>query len=202
MASTKFSGLTGNVDPQGTDIIPMIDDPGGTPTGNKITLDDLYSFMAEGIFGNMYEYSSANSIVVTTAGTYYGWITVAGSSVSGMTVDLGDATADHFTIVEPGEYEVMGSFAFGGDNNAIIQGAVHVDGTINADSPRFIRTLGTVDIGSTTISGVTTLTVNEEVSMRFTSDSDGDTIAIKDFSLNIRRVHTQNEKTDARARTW
>lgn len=41
MADSKITQLTENTTPAVTDIIPMVDDPGGTPTTQKMTLSDL-----------------------------------------------------------------------------------------------------------------------------------------------------------------
>lgn len=41
MADTKITGLTANTTPVSTDILLMVDDPGGTPLGQKITLESL-----------------------------------------------------------------------------------------------------------------------------------------------------------------
>jgi hypothetical protein len=40
-ADTKVTALTANSDPQATDILYMVDDPGGTPLSQKITLANL-----------------------------------------------------------------------------------------------------------------------------------------------------------------
>ncbi|HUW13929.1 MAG TPA: hypothetical protein VM537_29670 [Anaerolineae bacterium] len=145
--------------------------------------------MVEEIRGNMYEYGSANTITVTTAGTYYGWTTAVAAKVNGMTADTADATADHFTIVEAGEYEVKATVSFGGTGNSTVRCAVHVDGVINADCPRFTRKLGAAgDIGTAAPAGTITLAAGEEVSLRFTSDGNGDSVDLEDVSFSIRRL--------------
>jgi len=44
MADTKVTGLTANTTPVSTDIVPIIDDPGGTPASQKITLMSLKDY--------------------------------------------------------------------------------------------------------------------------------------------------------------
>lgn len=41
MADAKITALTENTAPLGTDIMPMVDDPGGTPLTQKITITNL-----------------------------------------------------------------------------------------------------------------------------------------------------------------
>lgn len=47
MADTKITGLGANTAPIATDILPMVDDPGGTPATQKITLAVLRAFLAK-----------------------------------------------------------------------------------------------------------------------------------------------------------
>lgn len=46
-ADTKVTALTANTDPQSTDILYMVDDPGGTPLSQKITLANLAANMPD-----------------------------------------------------------------------------------------------------------------------------------------------------------
>ena len=41
MANTKISALTANTTPALTDILPMVDDPAGTPATQKVTLQSV-----------------------------------------------------------------------------------------------------------------------------------------------------------------
>ena len=41
MADAKWTALTENTSPLGTDIMAMVDDPGGTPASQKITITNL-----------------------------------------------------------------------------------------------------------------------------------------------------------------
>jgi hypothetical protein len=179
--------MTENTTPLAEELIYVVKDPSGTPLDRYVTITNLAKAL-ETIYGNLYEYSSANSITVTTLGTYYGWTTAA-AVVSGMTADLADATGDNLVADTAGKYSVQGSFSFGATANSTIQGAIHVDGAIASDSPRFVRKIGSGgDTGSASIGGILTLAAAEEVSMRFTSDGNGDVISIDEFSLTLVRV--------------
>ena len=46
MADTKVTGLTANTTPLSTDIIPIVDDPAGSPLSQKIALSDLMALFA------------------------------------------------------------------------------------------------------------------------------------------------------------
>lgn len=54
MADTKISALTALADPVGTDVVAIVDDPGGTPVTKKMTMAVLSSF----VLGNIIEKSS------------------------------------------------------------------------------------------------------------------------------------------------
>lgn len=43
MADQKITALSGNTTPLTTDILPMVDDPGGTPATQKITIGNVLS---------------------------------------------------------------------------------------------------------------------------------------------------------------
>ena len=48
MADTKVSAFTGlGATPAGTDILPMVDDPGGTPLTRSVTVNELMAFNAD-----------------------------------------------------------------------------------------------------------------------------------------------------------
>lgn len=52
MADTKVTALTANTTPLNTDIMYIVDDPGGTPLGQKITLANLFNLVgASGLDG-------------------------------------------------------------------------------------------------------------------------------------------------------
>lgn len=46
MADTKVTGLTANTAPLSTDVMPIVDDPAGTPLSQKIALSDLMALFA------------------------------------------------------------------------------------------------------------------------------------------------------------
>lgn len=75
MPDTKITALTANTSPIATDIMPMVDDPGGTPATQKITMADLQSLMAAGMYpGGRLTLTTATPVTtadVTGATTLY-----------------------------------------------------------------------------------------------------------------------------------
>ena len=66
MADTKITALTENTTPLGTDIIPMVDDPGGTPATQKITLVNLGIIDGWIPASETWTYASPSTITVPT----------------------------------------------------------------------------------------------------------------------------------------
>lgn len=75
MADQRISQLPLLVDPQGEDLLPIIDNPNGTPTSKKIRLDKL--------FGDIQSNTVINGTFETTANaTFSGANTVFTSNVN------------------------------------------------------------------------------------------------------------------------
>jgi hypothetical protein len=68
MADAKITALGANTTPLGTDIIPIVDDPGGTPVTQKITLTDLG--VTDGWIHSVgsWSYASASTITIPSGG--------------------------------------------------------------------------------------------------------------------------------------
>lgn len=64
MADLKITELTENTAPIGTDLIPMVDDPGGTPATQKITLTNLGIIDGWIPASETWTYASASTITV------------------------------------------------------------------------------------------------------------------------------------------
>lgn len=66
MADAKITALTENTSPVSTDIIPIVDDPGGTPVTQKTTLANLPKGFADGWIpvSDTWTYASATTITV------------------------------------------------------------------------------------------------------------------------------------------
>lgn len=64
MADLKITELTENTTPIGTDLIPIVDDPGGTPSTQKITLANLGIIDGWIPASETWTYASASTITV------------------------------------------------------------------------------------------------------------------------------------------
>lgn len=75
MADTKTTALTANTDPIGTDLIYMVDDPGGSAASRKATMTTLQGLMANGLTpGGRLTLTTATPVTtadVTAAATVY-----------------------------------------------------------------------------------------------------------------------------------
>lgn len=99
MADKKITELTAlGAAPAGTDIIPMVDDPGGTPVTKKVTVANL---LAAQTAGNLSDYNfDGNSIfgydasINAQTGTTYTLL----SSDAGKVITLDNASAITLTV--------------------------------------------------------------------------------------------------------
>jgi hypothetical protein len=131
--------------------------------------------------------SPGTVITITTAGTFYGWKSATAGPLRGITADVADATADHLTVARTANYLVTMFVSFSGSNNAVAEGSIFVDGV--ESTVKFYRKLGTGgDVGTATAQGILALTAAEEVSLRFTSDGNGDTINVWAACLTLTEI--------------
>jgi len=89
MADTKVTGLTENSDPQSTDIMYIVDDPGGSPLGQKITLANLKALIND--LATAALWNAAGDILYAT-GDNAGTVLAAGSAGYALRMNSG-ATA-------------------------------------------------------------------------------------------------------------
>ena len=141
-------------------------------------------------FGSLYEVtgSPGTTITVTTAGTYYGWVSATAGPLQGITADVADATGDNLVIAKTGNYLVSGLVCFSGSNNAIVQAAFFIDGTRSTTAEMYRKLSANGDIGMASISAILALTAAEEVSLRFTSDTNADSVNIWAANLNVTEL--------------
>lgn len=67
MADTKTTALTANTTPADADIMPMVDDPGGTPATQKMTLATLKTFVQASLGARTSSFSSSANTGTSTA---------------------------------------------------------------------------------------------------------------------------------------
>ena len=132
-----------------------------------------------------------STISITTAGTYYPWITAtAGSELVGITADVADATGDNLDVNTGmgGVYLVELSMSFSGSVSTRINCFVFDSGARTAIG--FTRKLGTGgDVGSAgSGSRLYRAAAGDEFSVRCTADGNSKTISLWGVSLSMYRI--------------
>ena len=95
MADSKITALTANTTPALTDVVPLVDDPAGAPTTQKITIANLLSLA--------YPVSSIFiSVSSTNPGTSLGFGTWATFAAGKMLLGLDSGDTDFDTVEETG----------------------------------------------------------------------------------------------------
>lgn len=142
-----------------------------------------------GMYGALDEENEAGSdITITTAGTYYGWVTAEVVKLNNMTADF-TGVADGLVIDDggKGDYLILGSVSFSGTPNKIVEGSIFVDGVQSHAGLR--RKLGAGgDVGAAPIVDILTLANNDKVDLRFTSDGNGDVVTIESCHLVLAKL--------------
>ena len=140
-------------------------------------------------YGELYEYNDGGStIAITTAGTFYGWVTATSGSFNRMTADLSNGNADHIIVQDAGTYFVAASITVDGEVNAIVDGTVCLNGTPQQNL-HFHRDMGTsANEGVASISGLLVCVADDEISLRFTSDTNGDDVIAHHINLTMHHL--------------
>ena len=140
--------------------------------------------------GQMYERDlvTPTTITVTTAGTYYGWVSATEFSAENGITFAGNATADRLNLTIAGEYEVCAQISFGGTGGAIVDGAIHKSNVLQ-EQLCFRRKLGTGgDVGSASLTGYVYSDGSNFIDLRFTSDDNGDDVNINVCSVSVQKI--------------
>lgn len=129
MADTKTTALSANTTPADADLLPMVDDPAGTPASQKMTLATLKTFVQASL-GN--RGSSASAPIPNT-----------GTSLSGVT-----ATAHASTHTKGDWVELIASTAFAAETVQII---IFETIATNAGNTSMLLDIGTGAAASETV---------------------------------------------------
>jgi hypothetical protein len=119
MANAKITQLTELTAPIATDIIPIVDDPGGSPETKKVTLANILALVSTSDWkvAGTFTYSSAD------APTYV--VTVASGAASiyavGMRIKLTDSTVKYFIITAVADTALT---LYGGTDYTLSGGAI------------------------------------------------------------------------------
>lgn len=139
--------------------------------------------------GTMSEDHTGTNLVITTAGTYYPWISAtAGPMVKGMVADVADAAGDHLIVPVAGTYLVFisGSYTAGNDDETRCR--VALDGIGDA-IVIWERSMGAAArIGDANASGLIVAHDGGELRLECTSNTNGDTLVLHNIQLTAMRV--------------
>ena len=121
MADTKISALGANTTPALTDIVPLVDDPGGTPVTQKITIANLLSLAYP--IGAVF-----TAVVSTNPATLLGFGTWSAFGAGRVLVGLNSGDTDFDTAEETGGAKTVSSSAqtFAGNASTVVVNHVHV----------------------------------------------------------------------------
>jgi len=152
--------------------------PVGASSSTVVSAGELYETDGDG----------ANTITVTTAGTYYGWTTAVAGILDNMTADVADAAGANLVVLVGGAgvYTLHIQADFSGTNGAVIKCRIFDTGV--STNIGFTRKIGTGgDVGSANALGYYDAEDGDEFSLRCTSDGSGDILNVWDFRLVAAR---------------
>jgi hypothetical protein len=142
-------------------------------------------------YGDMYEDGDGTSITLTTAGTYYGWISATSGTVkgSGYVTFTDNGTADRLTIGTSGGgvYLVTASCNYSGSTGAVIHGVVHLNNATTRCSFH-ANISGASDVVHAAGSAILTLASTDFLDLRFTCDTNSKSVTIYHCVVSIVRI--------------
>ncbi len=140
-------------------------------------------------YGELYEDNDTGSgITITTAGTYYQWVTTTVGETSGAGYVVGSAATDNLTIGVNGggKYLMNYSVSFENTNNRTTIFTIAINGTTQAASKS--ESISDGDAENFSGTGIYTLANGDTVDLRATSNNNGDVVTIYRANLSITRI--------------
>ena len=190
-ASTIPSGGTSSVPASNVSYTP-----GGNivATNVQTAIEELDTEKASSSYGVLFENGAGSAITVTTAGTFYGWVSATVGRYSGaplVTYDIGSATADNLIIGTSGIGDYLVTLVCGYTNsgdNRTVTGAVFKNGTeqTNLEFKRIAPLAGATEYAMA--AGILLLASSDVLDFRLTSSTNGDVVTIHTASLTISRI--------------
>jgi hypothetical protein len=154
-------------------------------TDSKVKIEHTTSGNANHNFYLDYTAIFERGFVTEDAGTFQAVTGFTEGSSKNITLD-GDAGT--MTMVGGGVYKTDMTVSFSGTDNATFEGHIFVDGVkqSNAGAKRKLGSGG--DVGTTTLTGLINVVAGDVVSLRVTSDMNGDFASIENINWNMTRV--------------
>jgi len=146
-------------------------------------------------FGELYEIitgGAPKTVDLTTADTWYGWKTAEEGTLStGMTADTTDAFADKMFISRYGLYNIQLAMSVGGSQNQTITSSVFIIRS-TVDTETRIKVFSKMGSQGALISGssmgVLELFPGDILDLRFSSNSNGETLDIYSINFIVTKV--------------
>ena len=182
MANTKTTGLTELTAPALSDLLYIVDDPGGTPLSKKITLNNLLALPA----GMLY---TRHGVGTQTPGLTYVKITQfdsEGPSQGGVSVS---AANNEITVTDTGLYVAFLQASFAGSSNSTVDMIVFWNGS-EVSQAHFSRKLGSGgDIGSASAMGIVDVTTGNTIfDVRTHCDGVSDTVDVDSIQFFVCKI--------------
>jgi len=141
-------------------------------------------------YGALYEDNeSGTSLTLTTADSYYQWVSSEDCESSGVDYVVTSTTDDNIVIGINGEgiYFVSIEATLSGSNNSLIHGTLHINNVASEEILFHLKLSGN-DHKSGSDSGLVKLSSGDDLDLRFSSDTSSTTLNIHHINLTIFRV--------------
>jgi len=184
MSNTKISELPSLAVPAPTDIVPLVDDPAGSPVTKQATVRALVDAGRAGAILTDAEGSTSNISV----GSSYVLITTWDASAS-----VGDVTPDHttnndVTVATAGYYAMDFTISYSGTASKTFTCTLHVNGSPNT-AASFARKLGTGgDVGAGGFCALVSLAASDVLTVYVKSDTAGNTFTVHSGQFRVNSV--------------
>lgn len=178
--ASKLTQLTEITSPTPSDIVYLVNDPAGTPTSKKITVDNLLSLR----YAQLYTHDGAGSQTVSTT---YDKVTQWGNNglANGLTPD---AVNNKITLPTTGNYYVVCNMSFTGTQNTTVTAAIFLN-DVEQTQGEFQRKLSNNDIGAGGFSCVIDSESNNlDLDVRVKFDSASNVFALKQGQFLAFRI--------------
>lgn len=143
-------------------------------------------------YGQLYEDNDAGSnLTITTAGTYYGWVSATTNGLKLMTADTGNATADQLIVSTGGDGDYLVGFSVSfatTNNNRVNHWQVYKNGNACANIKAGVDAINGSYVLTISATGILTLAATDYIDLRATSDVNGEVLIIKHVSFFANRI--------------
>jgi len=142
------------------------------------------------VYADLYEENEAGTeLILTDADTFYKWVSSTAGETSGKNFAVASTANDTITIGASGGglYLVVMGACFGGSNNSLIHGALHLNGS-PLTGVKFHRKLAGSDYGSAGANALIRLSSGDVLDLRFSSDTDTTTLTFMHVHFTVTRI--------------